>query len=370
MKKWHIIKSVIVMIVGIGFMSLENAVGIRYWTLMVMFGGLFVLPFIRSKLVKRQSLFIIIDLVILIVMGQLSRYVINYYIYVLLMITLLEVGLMPVNRWNKYIMGSIVLVTLYNYGVLYYYRSNLGTVSEIVFMMVINGLIVFSLFLIHQNRKEKDKQEMLNQTLLRANDQIESLTSIAVKNNVARDIHDTFGHDMMALIMEIEMAELLMDKEPLKSKEMLQRAKSSARQGMKTIRKVVETLRNEETMVLESIESLIETFKQRLGIEIVYQIDPSIEEKESYKEAVYRLIQECMTNSVRHGEATRMTIELKKGIKTYVFRIWDNGKGSAEIVEGFGLKGMRERIQAHNGKLTIKSDEGFLVEGYIEVTDD
>ena len=132
------------------------------------------------------------------------------------------------------IVGLIVMVTLYNYGVLYYYRQNLGTLSEIVFMIVIHILIVFSLILIHQNKKEKEKQKVLNE-------QLESLTRVAVKNRVARDIHDTFGHDMMALIMEIEMAGVLIDQDKEQAKAMMIQAKGSARQGMKTIRQVVET---------------------------------------------------------------------------------------------------------------------------------
>lgn len=221
-----------------------------------------------------------------------------------------------------------------------------------------------------ENRREKEKQRQLNETLIHANDQIESLTRVAVKNNVARDIHDTFGHDMMALIMEIEMAQLLIDSDKKKAKEMLIQAKTSARQGMKTIRQVVETLRNEEHMVLESIESLIEKFRDRLKVKIVYSIAEGLDKHPECKEALYRLVQECMTNSVRHGQANHIHIEIKEGLKTFVFKIQDDGVGSDHINEGFGLKGMRERIEALNGKLTIKSDKGFIVEGYIEVTDD
>lgn len=371
MKNWNWIKSMMVAIVAIGFVSLENAVGARYIILIGLFIGMMVMPLIRMKLsLTWQNISFVLDVMFLIFMGVLSRYVINYYVYVLLMMTLLEAGLIGGSKLNKYVTAGIVVFTLYNYGVLYHYRRNLGTVSEIIFMIVINVLILFSMYLVRENRREKEKQRQLNETLIHANDQIESLTRVAVKNNIARDIHDTFGHDMMALIMEIEMAQLLIDSDKKKAKEMLIQAKTSARQGMKTIRQVVETLRNEEHMVLESIESLIEKFRDRLKVKIVYSIAEGLDKHPECKEALYRLVQECMTNSVRHGQANHIHIEIKEGLKTFVFKIQDDGVGSDHINEGFGLKGMRERIEALNGKLTIKSDKGFIVEGYIEVTDD
>lgn len=371
MKNWNWIKSIIVAMIAIGFISLENAVGSRYITLIGLFIGMMAMPLIRMKLsTTLQNISFVLDVIFLVLMGVLSRYVINYYVYVLLMMTLLEAGLIGGSKLNKFVTAGIVLFTLYNYGVLFYYRRNLGTVSEIIFMIVINVLIIFSMYLVRQNRKEKEKQKQLNETLIEANDQIEALTRVAVKNNIARDIHDTFGHDMMALIMEIEMAQVLMDSDKEKAKEMLTQAKTSARQGMKTIRQVVETLRNEENMVRESIDSLIQKFRERLNINVIYNITDALDKYPECKEAMYRLVQECMTNSVRHGQANNIHIEIKEGLKTFVFKIQDDGIGSDHINEGFGLRGMRERIEALNGKLMIDSEKGFIVEGYIEVSDD
>ena len=363
MKNWIWIRMVMISIIAVGFISLENVIGSRLLILLVLFMMLMVLPFIRKKLPEKlQGPSLLLDVILLVIMGRLSRFVINYYIYMLLMMLLLETGLLIKSRWQKMIVGLIVMVTLYNYGVLFYYRQNLGTLSEIVFMIVIHILIVFSLILIHQNKKEKEKQKQLNE-------QLESLTRVAVKNRVARDIHDTFGHDMMGLIMEIEMAQLLIDKDSERAKDMLIKAKGSARQGMRTIRQVVETLRNEDEMIRESIKEMIERFKERVNIDIQYKLPTSIDNRDCF-EVLYRLIQECMTNSIRHGNADQITIHVKKALKTYTFEIRDNGVGATSITEGYGLKGMRERIESLNGKIEINSEIGFVVKGYVEVTDD
>ncbi len=364
MKKWLGIRTSIIIIIGIGFITLENVVGSRFYLLLGLLLGVLVMPVIRKKMpLKYHVISLLLDVSMVFVMSLSSRYVINYYIYILLMLLIVEAGLLYNIKYSKYIILIIMTLTLYHYGVLYYFRSNLGTVSEIIFMLVINILIIFSMYLIHQNQKEKEIQHKLNQ-------QLEHLTSVAVKNNIARDIHDTFGHDMMALIMEIEMAGVLIDKDKDKAKEMMNQAKGSARKGMKTIRQVVETLRNEEELIQESIEQLILNYKTRLNITINYKLTDGIENNAEIKEVMYRLIQECMTNSIRHGGADVIDIELKKGLNTLVFRICDNGIGTTHLNEGYGLKGMRERIEAFNGKVNFKHEDGFCVEGYIEVLDD
>jgi len=285
---------------------------------------------------------------------------------------LLEVGLTYPIKWAKYIMTIIISISIYHYLVLYNYRDNLGTVSEIVFMCVINGLIVFSVILNHKNLKEKEIQISLNKALQESNSQLEVLTRMAVKNNIARDIHDTFGHDMMALIMELEMAQILIDSDQNQAKEILTKAKQSARDGMKTIRKVVETLRNDDLDIIDkSIEDMINSFKDKVKIRIDYVLYDQIEElPRKHYEVLYRLIQECLTNSVRHGGADHVEVAVKEGLHTVVFEIRDNGIGSNDIIEGYGLKGMRERVESINGSLRIKSQDGFEIEGFIEVTDD
>ncbi|MBI9011172.1 MAG: sensor histidine kinase [Clostridiales bacterium] len=374
MKNWIIIRSGIIILIGTAFIALENVVGLRFGLLLTLFVMYILMPIVRLKIhnEKMQIATLIIDIGLIFWMSLSSRYVINYYIYILYMSLLLEVGLVYTLKWSRYMMGLIILVSLYHYWTLFIYRDNMGTVSEIVFMCVINGLIVFSVALNNINRIEKEKQIKLNSVLQETNEQLEVLTRMAVKNNIARDIHDTFGHDMMGLIMEIEMAQVLVDQDSEKAKLMLTKAKQSARNGMKTIRKVVETLRNDELEIIEdSIEEMIVNFKSRMNISVQYMLFEHINAlPKKYLEVLYRLIQECLTNSIRHGEASKIEIEVKEGLHTIVFSIKDNGKGASDIIEGYGLKGMRERVEALNGSLRIKSDSGFVVEGYIEVGND
>ncbi len=84
--------------------------------------------------------------------------------------------------------------------------------------------------------------------------------------------------------------------------------------------------------------------------------------------AIYRLIQEGLTNAFRHGKATGITIILSYNNGFIYVSIWDNGRGSEKIDEGIGLKGMRERIEALNGKIeTTSHQSGFTIKVKIPV---
>lgn len=375
MKKNYIIGTHIflTLLIATLFMAFENVIGLRRLELIGLFGVLSALPLIRLKMKAELAVWInIIDIILLFIISNLSRYVINYYVYALYMMVLVEIGLLFELKLGKYLMGLVVFATVYHYGVLYTYRSNWGTVSEIFFMLLINVVIVLGVIMVKVFNQEKEKQRELNLALQETNEKLEKLTRLEVKTNIARDIHDTFGHDMMALIMEIEMADVLVEKSPIEAREMLKQAKVSARNGMKTIRKVVETLRNETVDIIsETLDELIDNYTSRTGIDTHVEIEPEIYDvPKRVHDVLYRLIQECMTNSIRHGEATVIDIYMSKRGSTINFRVYDNGKGSESIDEGYGLKGMRERITALNGNVRFKSADGFEVKGYIEVPND
>lgn len=370
-KKQLIVRNTFIVLIGIMFILLENVVGQRLILLMSLFIGLILISFARLKLDNRGAYTFILDSILILLIGMNSRYVINYYVYVLYMMLIIEAGLSYDFKYSKFALGLISAFTLYHYYILLFYRMNWGTVSEIIFMFLINVFVILIVVLAKRYQEEKEKQTKLNQLLLESNDKLEKLTRLEVKNSIARDIHDTFGHDMMALIMEIEMADMLVDDNPVKAREMLSQAKKSARNGMKTIRKVVETLRNDESVVTETIDVLIESFTSRIGMNKLVSIDPEIYNfSKDIHDLLYRLVQECLTNSVRHGEADFIEIKLIYKENRIKFYIIDNGIGCNQLIEGYGLKGMKERIEKYHGELKIRSEKGFEVSGYIEVQND
>ena len=72
-----------------------------------------------------------------------------------------------------------------------------------------------------------------------------------------------------------------------------------------------------------------------------------------------------MTNSVRHGKAERISVRLDYSNESITFCIADNGIGAETLKEGYGLKGIRERVEAFNGKLETGSSDGFYLKGIV-----
>jgi signal transduction histidine kinase len=159
-----------------------------------------------------------------------------------------------------------------------------------------------------------------------------------------------------------------------KSQEMLQDSIQTARDSLSSIREVVETLRGKEIIVSseKAIRTLVDEFSQKTGAEINLKVNGKVMQDEKSGTALYHILQECLTNSVRHGEAKKIDVELIYSDNSVSFSIKDNGSGAENIKEGFGMKGIRERVDDFKGSVEFKSNDGFCVKGilYLEESDD
>ena len=107
------------------------------------------------------------------------------------------------------------------------------------------------------------------------------------------------------------------------------------------------------------IEAALEESKKKM--------DRAIREEKMKREVIYRIVQESITNSIRHGEASRILVDIERKYGTLIVKIKDNGKGCKNIQKGFGLHHMEERLQLLQGQLTYNGDDGFTVEAQIPI---
>ncbi|WP_249310330.1 sensor histidine kinase [Bacillus sp. FJAT-49736] len=201
--------------------------------------------------------------------------------------------------------------------------------------------------------------------------QVENLTVIQERNRIAREIHDTVGHNMTALLVQIQLAKELLKLDVEKGEEVLTICEKLTRNSLEEIRLSVRTLRDDEGMQLAFIPSLREMlsdFSAMSNMETSLHIvgDPAMITP-SVQPTIKRVIQESLTNAKRHGMATfyKSTITiLKEKISVEIF---DNGQGVNSVVPGFGLLNMKERIQEHGGEVFFESIEGkgFFITFYI-----
>ena len=185
------------------------------------------------------------------------------------------------------------------------------------------------------------------------------------RNRIAREIHDTLGHTMTGLSAGIDACIALIDYSVDETKKQLSIISGVARQGLKDVRRSMKKLRP-DTLERESLESAIEKLitetmsTSKVSIEFQSFL-PSLVFEDDEEDTIYRIVQEGITNAIRHGHASRIFINFKKVDIWLVIRIRDNGIGCKDIHKGFGLTHMKERVDMLHGTVTYSSNNGFQV---------
>lgn len=382
----HLFKFVLSAALFCGAVYFENAQQQRLFLLIFIFAVFLVSGFVR-RLIRQDGLYFYLtfylDIMLIFLMEQNSRLLINYFFHSFYIIVLLEAALSLRMRRGLAVGAAAVVISLIKYGYLIYYKFNLANVSQMAFFLMVNVLILVIAGFAQYNREEKQKKDILYRELLDAHrllkqysDEVGRLSVVEERNRIARDIHDTIGHNMTALIMQLQMAEHLYKEDAAKSEGLLASAVGTARDSLTGIREVVETLRGDETAdPKNAVRMLAAEFSEKTGAEIKLElaedgrdgISGKLSEKRNLaaEMALYRIVQEALTNAVRHGKATEILVDIKYLPREIRFRIRDNGTGVQDIKEGFGLKGIRERAEAFGGKVTIESGQGFSIEGIL-----
>lgn len=373
----RIVKIVFLVLLFYMAVYFENAIGSRLYILIGIFAGYITMGLLRRLMNKNDmliSLSFLVDIVLVYLLEHNSRFLINYFFHSFYIIILLEVSL-TIKRDKSLVISIItVAVSLVKYILLISYKSNLANLSQLAFFLLLNALILVTVNFAQYNKEEKEKKDLLYTELLKTHkklreysDKVEELAVIEERNRIARDIHDTLGHNMTALIMQMEMSSHMMEEDVDKAKELIESAKQMARQGLVSVRTVVETLRGDEKeKEMNSIKELINEFCDASGIEGYLEIiGEPIRIHPDIGKALYRIIQEALTNAVRHGRATKIEVKLTYKDEGISFVVADNGIGGKDLKEGYGLKGMKERMYTLNGEVEFISEDGFVVKGYM-----
>lgn len=352
----------------------ENAYRQRLIVLILIF-VLFLVNNVSKYFLKDQNkLFLLFfaDIALIYMMEYSSRLLINYFFHTFYIIVFLEASLLLPPKKGLTVGIITVIISIIKYGYLVYYKFNLSNVSQMVFFLTVNVLILIIAAFAKQTKEEKEKQEVLYRELLDTHrqlkeytDELKRLSVIEERNRIARDIHDTLGHDMTALIMQLQMADHYAKSDLKKTGELLNRSLKTARDSLSKIREVVATLRGKETSPELAIKTMADEFSKKTGAEIRLEMEGEIVKDYGINWAIYHILQEGMTNAIRHGNATKIMIKLVYSNEAVKFTIKDNGQGALVLIEGFGLKGIRERVQAFGGQVEYKSQDGFIMDGFI-----
>ncbi|MFN6487225.1 MULTISPECIES: response regulator [unclassified Nostoc] len=205
-------------------------------------------------------------------------------------------------------------------------------------------------------RRSLDYQKALNQ-------RIEEMVAFEERNRIARDIHDSLGHSLVALNVQMETALTLWEVDPNRARSFLLEAKKLGSEALQEVRESVSAIRSDPLhgQLLEgAIANLAEDFYHLTDVLPYCKIDLSQPLSDSVNHVVYRIIQEGLTNIYKHANATAVQIRIQTTAAGLSLILQDNGKGfqSDQAVAGYGLQGMRERTATVNAQLEIVSKPG------------
>lgn len=207
-----------------------------------------------------------------------------------------------------------------------------------------------------------DEVAAANERLREYASQVEELTITKERNRMAREIHDGVGHYLTTVNIQIKAALAVMKQDPQKAMDALHVAQNQTQQALVDVRQSVAALRTtlEENLPLpQRIENVISN-SQTEGLTVLFElngkprpISPQVEL------TLFRAVQEGINNTHKHAKATELKINLwYTDNQTVILEMMDNGAGTPQLKEGFGLLGLKERANLLHGQLMIQTAKG------------
>jgi signal transduction histidine kinase len=207
-----------------------------------------------------------------------------------------------------------------------------------------------------------------NQRLREYAAQAEELATMQERNRLAREIHDTLGHHLTAVNVQLEAARAVLKSDPERALQAVANAQSMTRKGLAEVRNSVAALRAspvEQRPLPEAVAALVgELETSSLVAEFEVEGQPR-ELRPEARLALYRSAQEGLTNVRRHARASLVRVRLDYRDPARVcLTVEDNGVGGASAEGGFGLLGVRERVRLLGGKMRTETAprQGFILD--------
>lgn len=273
----------------------------------------------------------------------------------------LFIKLPSLDTYIRFYPESVRLLLLFGKNFLY-------SLNIVVFMI---SLLFYILSAITERHRIEEELRMASQANRELNSYLalsEKIAEDRERKRIAREIHDTLGHALTGISAGIDAVKVLVDIDTNRAKEQLNNVSVVVRDGIRDVRGSLNKMRPgalENNTLKEALIKIIREYEaiSNLEIHLRYEWD-NIDLDIAKEDIVFRVIQESITNSVRHGHAKTIWIELLEE-ESYVMTIQDDGVGFDELHYGYGLKQMQERLMIIGGSVRFENRDGFYT--YIEI---
>ncbi|MEO1388815.1 MAG: sensor histidine kinase [Cyanobacteria bacterium J06634_6] len=228
-----------------------------------------------------------------------------------------------------------------------------GTAGSIA----INLLIILLSLTIISERKIRQQAANLSQ-------EVEALAADLERTRIARDIHDSLGHTLTTLDIQLEVAQTMQEEDPQHSQLAINRAKQLSRRSLEEVRRAVSTMRDGNFNLSAALTSLISQVEQthacrsnalKIETEIGLPYLPL-----QVSQQLFLIMKEGLNNIQKHSQASVVKLWAQSTSEGVALGLSDNGIGFSlgDAHTGFGLRSMQERVQLLDGKMTIHSAHG------------
>jgi signal transduction histidine kinase len=215
-------------------------------------------------------------------------------------------------------------------------------------------------------RRAVDLERQRSEALLQA--------AAAERARIARELHDVIAHNLSVVVIQAGAAQRVLDDQPEEAREALHQVEETGRVAMTEMRRLLGVLRkgDEDPLTvpqpgIDSLETLLDDVRSA-GLPVTLRtsgdpraLPPGIDV------SVYRIVQEALTNALRHANASQATVEVRYLPRAVEIEVVDDGRGTRDASwnaeGGHGLAGMRERAQLFDGAFEAgpRPSGGFAV---------
>ena len=173
---------------------------------------------------------------------------------------------------------------------------------------------------------------------------------------IARDVHDIVAHSLSIVAVQASAAAELLDKDPARARESIGHVRATSKQALAELRSMLDVLRTGEGDAplapaedLTELERLVAPVRDA-GIEVALETSGDLASVPAYAAvSAYRIVQEALTNVVRHAGASQASVAVTVGTDELTLVVQDDGPKVVESADGHGIRGMRERVEALSG---------------------
>jgi signal transduction histidine kinase len=191
---------------------------------------------------------------------------------------------------------------------------------------------------------------------------------------IARELHDVVTHNVSVMVVQAAAAGEIFDQDPERARQAIGAVEETGRRALNELRRLLGVVADDEAGILpqpglDRLGELIDRVRAAgLEVELIEEGTPG-DVPEGVGLSAYRIVQESLTNTLKHAFASRVTVRVKHSGDAIEVEVTDDGVGAALHGEGRGLIGMRERVALYGGELDAgsRSGGGYGVRAWIPV---